>query len=246
MNILSIITTYSCPFKCPFCYYKDKCSDNAVLDVKILDKFLNKNASKFNKIYISGGEPSLLPQSYIEQVYKTVTNYSNTEIKAFPISNSFILPGVTYNISYDFIARPRVRESWIKLLDFPQPFNVTVTLSPLVFKYYPNKILQTFNMLKNIKQVEFKPYFKHAFSQFEIKSSDYRRFIECVEESKLNLNYQVKFDDIFYGREVNEYTLSPGGKVNAVQFLKDIRVETEISENEIGEIKTNYPDNILI
>lgn len=246
MNILSIIVTYSCPFKCPFCFNKDKCNDNTLLDAEVLNDFLSKNSDKFDKIYISGGEPSLLPQAYIENIYKIVNTYSNVEIRSYPISNSYIIPKATYNISYDFIARPRVRESWIKLLEFPQPFTATVTLSPLVFKYYPNKILQTFNMLKNLKKVEFKPYFKHAFSQFNIKSSEYKRFIQCVEESKLNLNYEVTFDDVFYGREVNEYILTPNGKLNVVQFLNDIRVEKEIEEKDIGKIKTNYPKNILI
>ena len=246
MNILSIAVTYSCPFKCPFCYNKDKCNDNTLLDANVLNEFLSKNSNKFDKIYISGGEPSLLPQSYIESIYRIANTYSDVEIRSYPISNSYIIPKAMYNISYDFIARPRVRESWIKLLEFPQPFNITVTLSPLVFKYYPNKILQTFNMLKNLKKVEFKPYFKHAFSQFNIKSSEYKRFIQCVEESKLNLNYEIKFDDVFYGREVNEYILTPTGKLNAVQFLNDIRVEKEIEEKDIGKIKTNYPENIII
>ena len=246
MNILSIAVTYSCPFKCPFCYNKDKCNDNTLLDANVLNDFLSKNSDKFDKIYISGGEPSLLPQTYIESIYRIANTYSDVEIRAYPISNSYIIPKATYNVSYDFIARPRVRESWIKLLEFPQPFNATVTLSPLVFKYYPNKILQTFNMLKNLKKVEFKPYFKHAFSQFNIKSSEYKRFIQCVEESKLNLNYEVKFDDVFYGREVNEYILTPNGKLNVVRFLNDIRVESEIEEKDIGKVKTNYPENIII
>lgn len=246
MNILSIAITYSCPFKCPFCYNKDKCNDNTLLDTKVLDSFLKNNVDKFDEVYITGGEPSLLPHSYIEEIYNIVSKYTNTQIKSYPISSSFILPKALYNISYDFIARPRVRESWIKLLDFPQPFNITVTLSPLVFKYYPNKILQTFNMLKKLKKVEFKPYFKHAFSQFNIKAYEYSRFIKCVEESKLNLNYEVKFDDVFFGREVNEYILTPYGKLNVVQFLNDIRVETEIEEKDIGNIKTNYPENVII
>lgn len=246
MNILTIDITYSCPFKCNFCYNKDKCNDSTLLDIKVLDNFLKKNTDKFDKIYISGGEPSLLPQSYVESIYLTVTKYTDTEILIYPISTSNLIKNAKYNVSYDFIARPRVRESWIKLLDFPYPFNITTTLSPLVFKYYPNKILQTFNMLKNLKKVEFKPYFKHAFSQFNIKSYEYGRFIKCVQESKLNLNYEVEFDSRFYGKEVNEYVLTPYGKLNIVQFINDIRVENVVEENDIGKVKTNYPGNIII
>lgn len=246
MNILNVISTYSCPIKCNFCYNKNKCNDATTIDIQSLNIFLENNHKHFDKIIITGGEPSLLPKKFMEDVYNSCSKYLETEIQSYLLSNNNLVDDAKYVFSYDFIARPRVRESWSKLLEYKKPFDLMITMSPLIFKYYPNKILQILTILPNLKKVIFKPYFKTPTSQYEIENRFYKKFVDIVKDSKLNIKYDVEFDDRFYGKEVNEYILTPECDLNIVQFDNDIRYERRILEEEIGKYKTNYPENILL
>ena len=56
MKNLIITPTYSCPFKCKFCFNLDKCDDKTLLDLNDLEEFLKKYSKNFDKVIISGGE----------------------------------------------------------------------------------------------------------------------------------------------------------------------------------------------
>ena len=246
MDILTIVPTYACPFKCNFCYNRNKCDDNSIIDLEKLDSFLEKYSKKFDKIIISGGEPSLIPTNKLNEIYNVVLKYSNLNIKTFSISTQNIHPLANYDISYDFIARPRYKESWANMLEFPNKFDVSITMSPMVFKFYPNKVLQMLNTLPNIKHLTFRPFFKTEFVRSNIRAEEYKKFINAVEQCKFNLKYTISFDDLFYGKQINEYVLNPLGDINIVRFNNEMRTEVKINPKEIGKCETNYPENILI
>ena len=72
MKNLIITPTYSCPFKCKFCFNLDKCDDKTLLDLNDLEEFLKKYSKQFDKVIISGGETSLLASSYMNNLIKIV------------------------------------------------------------------------------------------------------------------------------------------------------------------------------
>ena len=83
MNTLTIYPTFLCPFGCNFCFNKDKNLLNEFLDIEKLDKFLQKNHNKFEKIIISGGEPMNYSKIYFNLLPHFLQNSS---------SNSFCVP----------------------------------------------------------------------------------------------------------------------------------------------------------
>ena len=104
MKNLIITPTYSCPFKCKFCFNLDKCDDKTLLDLNDLEEFLKKYSRQFDKVVISGGETSLLASSYMNDLIKIVNNYSNnTELSSYPIINTKVFePSMRY-FKDDFI-----------------------------------------------------------------------------------------------------------------------------------------------
>lgn len=246
MNVLKICITYSCPFKCYFCYYKDKIGDLSVLEPTYLDEFLSKNHKKFDKFVISGGEPSLMVRSYLKSIIDVLKKYTNNiEIETYPIIDSSFfddIEDVEINVSYDITARAKIQEVWKNLLKFKKPFDITVTLSPLVFRFNPNKILQILNMIPMVKHVYFKPFFNNTNYKYNIKNSDYKKFVSILENSKLNVHFAYE-----YAKFNNEFVLNPYGKLFSVQFDENgNRVEKEISTDDISACKTNYPIEVIL
>lgn len=245
MKVLKICISYSCPFKCYFCYYKDKLSDTTLLDVKCLDDFLKSNHNKFDKFVITGGEPSLLLNSYLKDVVETIKKYSsNIELETYPIVDGTYFrdfEDININISYDITARSRVQQVWQSILQYKFPFDITVTLSPIVFRFQPNKILQTLNMLPMLRHVKFKPFYNNENFKHTIRKSDYEKFITLLNNSKLNLHYTYEYEQFN-----DEFVINPNGKLFSVQFIDGNRIEKEINPSEVEDCKTNYPDEVLL
>lgn len=241
MRYLNIITTYKCPFQCKFCYNISKTNDDTTLNINVLDKFLEKNSNKFDKIIISGGEPSITLHSYQEDVIKTVQKYANNcELSTYYFDLKKIFNKIRYNVSYDFRARGHVDEVWNNLLNFPNPFDLTITLSPLLYKYYPNKILQTFNYLKNVENVTFVPFFQHEAFPYKIEKRFLDQFKQLLLNCQFNLHYNVKFFEPY-----DEFNLTPNGELTHTYFDRSFRKEKIINEEDIEKCITNYPSEVL-
>ena len=241
MRVLNIYPTYSCPFKCKFCYNLNKCDDRTLLDINYVDEFLSKHYKNFNKVIISGGESTLLPNTYMNNLIEVIKKYfNNIELSSYPIATEYY-PDITYNFSYDFIARPRADVAWKNLLNFNKPFIITTTLSPLMFRVAPYKILTTFKLLKYIRKVIIKPYYCSKNSYLDIKKTEYQKFINSINASKNMFDFEV-----VYGEFNDEFILRPDGKLCITQFDNNIRCEKEISVKDIKNYSTNYPENVLL
>ena len=245
MKILKICLTYSCPFKCYFCFNKDKANDTMLLDLNVLESFLKEHSQKFDKIIISGGEPTLIFKSYLRDVIDIVKKYTTiVEMETYPIIDSGLFnefPEIFPKVSYDITARSKVQEVWKQLLKMPTEFDINVTLSPIVFRFSPNKILQTLNLLPKLRNVTFKPFFNNPNYQHNIKKEDYQKFVDVLNNSKLNLHFTYQYADFN-----DEFILNPYGKLLSVQFDNDIRYEKEITADEIDKHYTNYPNNVRL
>lgn len=242
MKILNIYTTYNCPFKCKFCFNLNKCDDNKKIDLEFVDKFLKKNSKKFDKIVITGGEPSYLTKSYIDDLIKIIKKYTDyIEFSSYGNSDT-VFEGVEYNFSYDFLSRPRADVMWKKLLEYKQPFTITITLNPLMFRIPPHRILQTFNLLPLLRKVSFVPFFQSMNSQYMIRNTDYQKFMWYVNNFKDKLGYRVEYCSF-----PDEFNLTPDNKLTITQFNEnEIRYEEEINEKDIDNMKTNYPKSLIV
>jgi organic radical activating enzyme len=242
MTKLIVYPTLECPFKCYFCYNSNN-DDRTLLDINVLDEFLQTYSKKFDSISISGGEPSFLLNEYVKDLTDVIRKYFNEfEVQTYPIKLIKHQDGMKYNFAYDVLARPRVNEAWVNMLKFDKEFDLTITLSPLLYKFHPNKILHNLTLLKNLKTVFINPYFKNEHSKFDISHSEYNKFINIIKNSELRVPFKIEFFDL----DEDQYIFTPSGKLMGVEFDNNIRREVEIKPSQIGKFKTEYPSNVRI
>ena len=193
MKRLVVYPSFLCPFSCNFCITKNKNSLNEALSINTLKNFLNKNHNNISEFIISGGEPLLLGKSYFNELVDTLKSFNKkVTVQSYPISLENYRDDIEYNLSYDFMAKPRALEVWENLLKFKKKFDLTITISPLLFKYHPNGILQKLSLLPNINSVEFIPYCKNECSEFDITKNDcLTKFNQLLLQSKLNIPFKL-------------------------------------------------------
>jgi organic radical activating enzyme len=256
MKTLIVYPTFLCPYSCAFCLTKDKNSLNEFLDIFKLRDFLEKNASKFDKIKISGGEPMSINYDYFNELVDTLKEFNtNIVVSSYPVELKNYRDDIEYEFSYDFLARPRALEVWENLLNFPKKFDVKVLVSPQILKtFHPNVILNKLSILPNINTVEFKEYYRNETTMWNLNSLVYDKFIKLVLSSQLNVPFinlnkekmrflngkTSKANESFFEEE---YCLLPDNKLYVQQFNEnDISYFKEINENDIGLEKVNYPE----
>ena len=256
MKTLIVYPTFLCPYSCAFCLTKDKNSLNEFLDIFKLRDFLEKNASKFDKIKISGGEPMSINYDYFNELVDTLKEFNtNIVVSSYPVELKNYRDDIEYEFSYDFLARPRALEVWENLLNFPKKFDVKVLVSPQILKtFHPNVILNKLSILPNINTVEFKEYYRNETTMWNLNSLVYDKFIKLVLSSQLNIPFinlnkekmrflngkTSKANESFFEEE---YCLLPDNKLYVQQFNEnDISYFKEINENDIGLEKVNYPE----
>lgn len=246
MKNLIIYPTFLCPFACQYCMFKDKLSLNETLSLNDLKKFLEKN-NEMDSFIISGGDPLNLPQTYIEEIINILKSYNKPiTLNAYPYNRN-IPANINYDFSYDFLAKPRATEVWEILLSLTTPFKLTITLSPLIFKYHPNNLLQKLSLLQGLKEVEFIPYFKNQCNQFDITKNDsFKKIMKMIYDCKLNLPFKITNKEILQKICLNSYepnlelNLFPNGKTYNKVFENDILMFKE--SNIYKSLK--YPESI--
>ena len=175
MKRLVIYPTFLCPFSCAFCSTKDKNSLNEMLDIELMNKKVSKilELTDISEIVISGGEPMSWKNTYFNNLIDTLKQFNKKIIvESYPYILDNYRNDIEYNFSYDFMVRPRALDVWENLLRIKEPYNITITISPMLFKLYPNAILYKLTLLKNVKEVEFIPYYKNTISQYDITKND--------------------------------------------------------------------------
>lgn len=223
MKTLTILTTLNCPLECSFCYNP---KSQEQVDIQELELFLQNNISHFDEIKISGGEPMLLNKLYFDTLVDMVKKYSsNITIVSYPITLNNYRDDVNYELSYDFLGKPRALEVWENLITFPKKFDLKILVTPKLLKTFtPNLIFNKLSLLPNINSVEFKEYFREKSTMWNFDSNIYKTFLQLVLTSRLSLPY------INLNKE----------KIN---FLND--KPSKITEKEFNDEIYYYPDNKL-
>ena len=99
----------------------------------------------------------------------------------------------------------------------------------MLFKLYPNAILYKLTLLKNVKEVEFIPYYKNTISQYDITKNDsLTKFNKMILSNKLNLPFTLKNKINLVNKMLGEYKceadicLMPNGDIKLKTFDKGI------------------------
>lgn len=248
MKNLTIYPSFLCPFSCQYCLFKNKLSLNETLDLNLLKTYLYNNQN-FDTITISGGDPLSLSQSYMSSLLDILKTYNKPiTLSAYPYKKD-IPNNINYDFSYDFLTKPRATEAWEELLRMNKDFKLTITLSPLMFKYHPNNIFQKLALLPHLKEVEFIPYCKNECNQFDITKNDtLTTFIKMVISTKLNLPFKITNKENIQKillesyEPTSELCLFPNGKTYHKCFENDILVFKESNEYKV----LKYPQSIDI
>lgn len=246
MKNLIIYPTFLCPFACQYCMFKNKLSLNEILSLNVLKDYLQKN-NDMDSFVISGGDPLILPQSYLNELITILKSYNKPiTLNAYPHQRN-IPSDVYYDFSYDFLSKPRAAEVWENLLSFEFPFKITITLSPIMFKYHPNNLLQKLSLLPKLKEVEFIPYFKNECNQYDITKNDsFKKMMKMIYDTKLNLPFKITNKEILQKKYLKsfeptlELNLFPNGKTYNKVFENDILL---FQESNIYK-SLEYPDSI--
>lgn len=254
MKRLVIYPSFLCPFSCNFCITKNKNSMNEILSIDVIKSFLQNNTDNISDIVISGGEPMTLNKFYFNELIDTLKQFNKKIIiQSYPLSLENYRDDVEYNLSYDFMARPRAMEVWENLLNFKKKFDLTITISPLIFKYHPNGILQKLSLLPNINSVEFVPYCKNECSEYNITKNDCLiKFNQLLLQSKLNIPFKLINKDKTRQKMLDKTSnpidvcLFPSGKLYYQQFddrgiLKFVETNESIFNQDIT---LDYPEDI--
>lgn len=255
MNSLTIIPTYFCQYKCPFCIHREKNIDKEphYLSDEYIKKFLEKNGDKFDRIIISGGEPLSYPKVYFDRIVNYAKNATNDVIiSSFPTNIENYRDDVEYSLSYDFLSRSHAYDAWHNLLNFPKEFDLVMELTPQLYAMHPNAIFRKLTLLKNMRSVELKPVYKTQFTNWKFSQDYCDRYVKAFISSKLNLKYiNVNKEKIkiinhipsnYENKEYTNYCLLPNERL-AIETYDDLSgnfLYQDIKPTDIGIIKPRY------
>lgn len=259
MNNLIIYPTFLCNFSCQYCLFKHKISSSELLNIDKLDSYINLHKDEIDNFIVSGGDISLLESSYIKLLFDKLQSFNKKIIlKTYPYNYKKIKPimdnyDIKYDFHYDFLAKPNAFDAWSNLLSFDKPFKITITLSPLLFKYHPNNLLKKLAQLQNLQEVEFVPYYKNNNNQFDITNNNLlNTMIKLILSCKLNLPFNITNKEKIYCKLSNNFNIDK----NIYLFSNGLTYQ-QYFDNDILKFKEsdgffstldnlNIPDNVDI
>ena len=204
MRRLVVYPTFLCPFSCKFCFNREKVLLNEYMKLELLNDFLVQNHHLFDEVYISGGEPMNFPKEYFNNLVEIVKKYiQNIKVLTYPFKMDNYRGDVDYIVSYDFLAKPRSTDVWQNLFFFEKPFDMQISMHPLLFKYHPNAVLKKLSRVPNIKSVELKPYYRSIMNDYAINENVQKMFLKTWVQSTLSVPFVNKNKE--YLKKINDY-----------------------------------------
>lgn len=195
---LSVNPSYYCNFRCDFCYLTPKqLSDRKRLDLNELFKRVDEvlEHSQIGTIDLYGGEPLLLPETYINEMKKgfhdrgiddlnIITNMSVNNPAMFDLD--WLL-----SVSYDFDAREKNELVFQQMLKMNRQFSILTLATPKVMAMDIDEFIGTFNMLSHLSCVEIKPYSSNQANQLQVSYLEYEEFVKklCLRVDDMNFEF---------------------------------------------------------
>ena len=232
---LSVNPSYFCNFDCSFCYLtKEQLCDSQLIPLsRVVSRF--EEVEKYYDIKcidIYGGEISLLPNEYLENLVNMCLEYSgdiNLITNLSKIHPSFYRSEVNLSVSWEGRIRRKNKVVWDNIQSIGRNVNLLMLVGPDMLSWsdsYLDTILEMINSCKNIVSVELKPYSTNQANNYNIKFTDFeehvvkwlgrKKMFEFVNENNLRSVLSGAFnsfsDDHLY--------INPNGNLCVLDFDK--------------------------
>lgn len=188
---MNIYPSYRCNFQCKFCtFYKN---NGKMIDLNWIEDQFKQHKNLCTNINILGGEPSILPVDYQNDLVDMCIKYSGD--KPYYITNLNIISPVLIKckpiISYDFGLRQNNKHVLNNILKLKNKFAIsTVLTSYLIEEIGPTKYLNFIGKLKNCIRADLDIYYKQNNSQYDF-TPDNNKLLDFISkvmnDQKVNL-----------------------------------------------------------
>jgi MoaA/NifB/PqqE/SkfB family radical SAM enzyme len=203
MNI-SINPWYYCNFRCDFCYLTtEQLGDKKLLSIDQLHNRLTEISvhEPIGHVDLYGGEPMLLPDSYISELKSCLSIHGVKEVNVNTnlsgINSAMLDPFFQLSVSYDFEAREQHERVWRNMLLLDREFSVLMLAGPKLITLNTDSMIQQFNLLNNLTSVEIKPYSTNQSNQHGVSFKDFEEFVKQWITSPIKKEFEF----------INEYLL---------------------------------------
>jgi MoaA/NifB/PqqE/SkfB family radical SAM enzyme len=192
---VSINPTYFCNFRCDFCYLTpEQLGNKHRISPEDLDQRLSEITVPITHVDLYGGEIGMLDNDYFYSIKNVIKKYFNgtininTNFSARP--DFFLDDDVHISVSYDFEARELHDKVLQNIMFFPKDVSVLVLASPKVLETDVSFMINTFNMIQNIKCVEVKPYSTNQANCHNVTHKDFEQHIQKWIECPIPKNFE--------------------------------------------------------
>lgn len=263
--VLSVNPWYYCNLRCSFCYLTpEQLGDKQLLTIEALnDRIDEVQAAGYTVTHVDfyGGEVTLLPQEYIDKVKgllyakgitDIVLNTNLTAVNAVTLDEDFEL-----SVSYDFTAREMHERVFANMVELNRWFDVLVLASrELLDNVTVDEIVQTFNLLNNVRAVEVKPYSENQANSQGVSFAEFEELVWQIANHPERQFYFENVSQIGYALEGTRNAFSddhlyitPSGSFAVLDFdlndreyfrpMKDVAQYQQWCEDEKKRISKN-------
>ncbi|WP_312339115.1 radical SAM protein [Anaerospora hongkongensis] len=208
--ILHIMTNYTCNYDCEYCYLGDLKSDSQILNLPKLKEQLAEIARHniIDIINLYGGEITLLPLSYIMELYNIcrtyasvsiVTNYSNKVYNDY-----FKTQGIDLSTSINEERDCNALTEFRLLINEYKSLSLIQVVTPSLLKKPPREILRHLSLFNlNVGFLQYSPAV-HARVNYAITNEEYSSFLKAIiieyNSSKYNflINNIIEIEEVIY------------------------------------------------
>lgn len=228
---VSINPTYFCNFRCDFCYLTPaQLSNKHRITPEELDQRLSEITVPITHVDLYGGEIGMLDEDYFYSIKNVIKKHFNgtininTNLSARP--NFFLDDDIHVSVSYDFEARELSDKVLQNIMLFPKDISVLVLASPRVLETDVDYMINTFNMIQNVKCVEVKPYSTNQANVHPVTHKDFelhvQRWIESPIQKQFDFANVDELEDVLEGKRnafSNDHVyITPDAKFGVLEF----------------------------
>lgn len=184
--VLSLNPWYYCNLACDFCYLTpEQLNDKQKIDPEVLAQRLDEVLEagyEVTHIDLYGGEPSLLPKEYMDELKFTLFSRGITDIVVH--TNLTAVNAITLDedyelsVSYDFTSREKHDLVFNNMLSLGRRYNLlTLASRSLLDTLTADEFVKTFNLLTNVRFIEIKPYSTNQANQHEVGFDEFEKLV---------------------------------------------------------------------
>lgn len=231
---ISLNPTYLCNFRCEFCYLTpEQLADNRKLDLnRLIEMFKEMKAAgyRIDMLDLYGGEIGLLSEDYLNKMRKILTYAGAGDVNIitnlYKIHPHFLHPHNSLSVSFDFEARERHELVLSNIMQTPKDVAILMLASPKLMEQDVDKMIKTFNALKNVISVEIKPYSANQANVLKSTDKDFEEFVKKWLTSSIPKNFTFtnveRIRDSLSGSYVaysdSHVYITPMGKFAVLEF----------------------------